>query len=94
MLFEPFYNILKLSQSVLKSADKISNLIWLKKHKLCISTFLLLSLGRYLCCWTISPRGYHPPSSQCFYHWVDTSVGGLLVPEGVIGPVFNVSTLI
>jgi len=31
-----------------------------------ISTFLLLSLGRYLCWWTISPQGYHPPSSQCF----------------------------
>jgi len=30
-----------------------------------ISTFVLLSLGRYLCWWTISPRGYHPPSSQC-----------------------------
>ena len=25
-----------------------------------ISTFLLLSRGRYLCWWTISPRGYHP----------------------------------
>jgi hypothetical protein len=24
---------------------------------------------------TISPRGYHPPSSQCFYHWADTSAG-------------------
>jgi len=24
-----------------------------------ISTFLLLSLGRYLCWWTICPRGYH-----------------------------------
>jgi len=31
-----------------------------------ISTFLLLSLDRYHCWWTISPRGYHPPSSQCF----------------------------
>jgi len=31
-----------------------------------ISTFLLLLLGRYLCWWTISPRGYHPPSNQCF----------------------------
>ena len=33
-----------------------------------ISKFLLLSLGQYLCwfCWwTISPRGYYPPSSQC-----------------------------
>jgi len=26
----------------------------------------LLSLGRYLCWWTISPQGYHPSSSQCF----------------------------
>ena len=31
-----------------------------------ISTFLLLSVGRYLCWRTISPRGYHSPSSQCF----------------------------
>jgi len=27
---------------------------------------LLLSLDRYLCWWTISPRWYHPPNSQCF----------------------------
>ena len=26
----------------------------------------------------------HPPSCQCFYHWVDTFNGGLLVTEGVI----------
>jgi len=26
-------------------------------------TFILLSLCRYLCWWTLSPRGYHPPSS-------------------------------
>jgi hypothetical protein len=25
-----------------------------------------------------------------FYHWVDTSAGGLLVPEGVILPAVNV----
>ena len=31
-----------------------------------ISTFLLLSLGRYHWCWTISHRIYHPHSSQCF----------------------------
>ena len=31
-----------------------------------ISTLLFLSLGRYLCWWTISHRGYYPPSSQCF----------------------------
>ena len=27
---------------------------------------LLRSLFRYLCWWIISPRVYHPPSSQCF----------------------------
>ena len=61
---------------------------------------LLLSLGRYLCWWTISPRGHHPSSSQCFgtgmfyyYHWVDTSASGLLVPEDIIRPVVNASAL-
>jgi len=27
---------------------------------------LVLSLGRYLWWWTINPRGYYQPSSQCF----------------------------
>jgi hypothetical protein len=58
-----------------------------------ISTFLLLSLGRYLCWWTISPWGYHPSSSQCYYHWVDTSAGGPLVPEGIIHPVVSALAL-
>ena len=40
--------------------------------------------GQYLYWWTISPGGYHPSSSQYFYHWVDTSTGKLLVPEGII----------
>ena len=31
-----------------------------------ISTFLLLSLERYLCCSTISSRGYYTSSSQSF----------------------------
>jgi hypothetical protein len=31
-----------------------------------ISTFLLLSLDRHLCWWSISLRGYHQPSSQWF----------------------------
>ena len=30
---------------------------------------VFLSLGRYLCWWTISPWVYHQSSSQCFYHW-------------------------
>jgi hypothetical protein len=34
---------------------------------------------------------YHPLSSQCFYHWVDTSADGLLVPEGIIIPAVSVS---
>ena len=45
---------------------------------------MFLSLGRYLCWWTINPRGYHLPSSHCFYHWGDTSAGGLLILEGII----------
>ena len=44
-----------------------------------------------LCERTISPQGYHTPSSQCFYHWVDTSTGGLLVLESIIHPVVSVS---
>ena len=28
---------------------------------------ILTSLDRYLWWWTINYRGYHPPSSQCFY---------------------------
>jgi len=28
-----------------------------------------------------------------YYHWVDTSAGGLLVPEGIIRPVVSVSAL-
>jgi hypothetical protein len=33
----------------------------------------------------------NPPAtcSQCFYHWIDTSAGGLLVPEGTICPVVS-----
>jgi hypothetical protein len=30
-------------------------------------------------------------SDQSFYHWGDTSAGGLLVPEGIIHPVVRVS---
>ena len=68
--------------------------------------FLLLSLGRYLCWWTISSRGIiHPVAGVlaltwfirylCFYyyHWVDTSAGGLLVPRGIIHPVASVLAL-
>jgi hypothetical protein len=45
---------------------------------------VLLSLSRYPCWWIISPRRYHSPSNQCFYHWVDTSADGPLVPEDII----------
>ena len=50
---------------------------------------VLQSLGVYLCWWTISPRGYHLPNSQYYYHQVDTSAGGLLVPEDTIHPVVS-----
>jgi hypothetical protein len=34
----------------------------------------------------------NPPSSRCFYHWVDTSsAGGLLVFEGIVLQVVSVS---
>ena len=52
---------------------------------------VLLSLCRYLCWWTLSPRGYHQLSSQCYYHCVDTSAGGHLVPEGIIRSVVSVT---
>ena len=29
-----------------------------------------------------------------YYHWVDTSAGGLLVPECIISPVVSASALI
>ena len=56
-----------------------------------IQQSLLLSLGGYLCLWTISPRGYLPHSSQYYYHQVDTSVNGLLVPENTIQPVISIT---
>ena len=56
-----------------------------------LSTFYLLSLGWYLCWWIISLRVYPLLSSQCFYHWVDTSAGGLLVSECILCPVVSVS---
>jgi hypothetical protein len=31
------------------------------------------------------------PASQCFYHWVDTSAGELLVPKGITRSVVSVS---
>jgi hypothetical protein len=54
---------------------------------------LLQSLGRYLCWWTICLRGYHPPSSQCFYHWVDTTASVLLIQKGIICPTVSVSSI-
>jgi hypothetical protein len=52
-----------------------------------LSKYIIYTLGQYHSWWTISPRGYHSPSSQCFYHWVNATLGGLLVPEGIIHPV-------
>ena len=28
-----------------------------------------------------------------YYHWIDTSAGGLLIPEGIIRPVVSASAL-
>ena len=47
-------------------------------------------LCRYLCWETISTLGYHLPSIQYWHGYcVDTSAGGLLVPGGIIHPVFS-----
>jgi hypothetical protein len=52
-------------------------------------------LCRYLCWGTISTRGYHPPSIQYWYGYcVDNSAGGLLVPGGIIHPVFSTGMVI
>ena len=50
---------------------------------------MFLSLCRYLCWWSIIPRGYPQLSSQCFYHCVETSAGG--VPACILSSVVNVS---
>jgi hypothetical protein len=41
-----------------------------------ISMLLFLSLARYFCWWTFSPRVYHPPSSLC----LDTAMVYLISP--------------
>jgi hypothetical protein len=52
-------------------------------------------LCRYLCWGTISTRGYHPPSIQYWHiYCVDTSAGGLLVPRGIIHPLFSTGMVI
>jgi hypothetical protein len=47
-------------------------------------------------CWrTISTRGYHPPSIQCWHGYcVDTSAGELLVPGDIIHTVCNTAMVI
>jgi uncharacterized RDD family membrane protein YckC len=52
-------------------------------------------LCRYLCWKTFSTRGYHPPSIQYWHGYcVDTSAGGLLVPGGILHPVFITAMVI
>ena len=52
-------------------------------------------LCRYLCWRNISTRGYHPPSIQYWHGYcVNTSAGGLLVPGGIIHPVFSTGMVI
>jgi hypothetical protein len=51
---------------------------------------VLLSLDGHLYWRTIGHRDYHPSSSQCYYHWIDTSAVGLLVTESIIRPVVSV----
>ena len=39
------------------------------------------------------PRGYHPPSSQCFITGSIPLLVDYLVPEGIIHPVVSASSL-
>jgi len=65
-------NLLIMSVEILSVPDEgySRNTLYALKS---ISTFLLLSLGRYLYWWTtsISPCGYHPPSSQVYVTFAD-----------------------
>jgi hypothetical protein len=38
-------------------------------------------------------KGLNQVLSDIFHHWVDTSAGGLLVPEDIICPVVSASEL-
>jgi hypothetical protein len=39
----------------------------------------------------LSLSSFSKHNMRSYYHWVDTSAGGLLVPESTIHPVVNVS---
>ena len=52
--------------------------------------------------YTVPDEGYFPETRSMhlirylrlyYYHWVDTSTGRLLVPDGIIRPVVSASTL-
>jgi hypothetical protein len=47
-----------------------------------------MSINGLLCYQTISSRGYH------YYHWVDTSVSRLLVPEDIITITGSITLLV
>jgi ABC-type nickel/cobalt efflux system permease component RcnA len=52
-------------QTILIVLDHYNNsidMLFHLDHLNVIATSLLLSLGRYFCWWTISPRWYQPPS--------------------------------
>jgi hypothetical protein len=46
-----------------------------------------LTTGRMIPSGTNGP----PTEVQCFYHWVNASVGGLVVPEDIMRPVVSAS---
>jgi hypothetical protein len=71
-------DIIYITESEIKGSNNLLYVFYLESSVALhlISMFLLLSLCRYLCWWTISPRGYHPPGIDCFYHCVDISAGG------------------
>ena len=89
------------------SSTQYSVLAWLLCRYLCWGTISTLGVSstqysvlawllcRYFCWETISTLGYHPPSIQYWHGYcVDTSAEGLLVPGGIIHPVFSTGMVI
>ena len=65
---------------------------------ICISPYLIIKILMHNPGKTMNLRMFNTfalnlISTFYYYHWVDTSAGGLLVPEGNIRPVVSASAL-
>ena len=53
-------------KTFLNTIEAIIQILKIFTYYVLMKIFVLLSLHRYLCRWTINPRWYHPHSSHCF----------------------------